>query len=71
MSMLNMTEEENKKEKDSKDELPELAGVNHKQGFTIANLIYAEKALCFLAIADKVDHQYIADRQTPPPDQLV
>lgn len=71
MTMLNMTEEETKKEKDSKDELPEIAGINHIHSFNIANLIYAEKALCFLSVADNVDHQYIADRQTPPPDQLV
>ncbi len=71
VSMLNMNEEESKKEKDTtEDDLLETAFLD-KQVQQLALVVITEHSVQLVASASLVQHQFIGDQHTPPPNSLV
>lgn len=69
ISMLNMTEEENKKEKETKEEDTDDSKeirLRHLQVY--GNSIILQTSLSYAHTHRLAQHQYSADQPTPPPD---
>ncbi|MFN8285878.1 MAG: hypothetical protein U0V74_03945 [Chitinophagales bacterium] len=67
VNMLSMTEEENKKEKDEKDD-NECKLTDHKHSIEVANHAFHTSNFGFVLAAEEISHQFIGESTTPPPD---
>ena len=70
VSMLNMTEEEDKKEKDEKDEKDDDESKLTGHGYVLAYVehAYHHGNFGFVLAEDEIQHQFIGESSTPPPD---
>lgn len=68
ISMLDMNEEETKKEKESKEDIDSTKDLRTKFSNTLTNISFTEKQFYFFGSKSRVNHQFIIELPTPPPD---
>jgi hypothetical protein len=71
IGMLSMNEEETKKEKESKEDVDYSKDIYPKNITVISPLAFTGKYIYFCCSKNRVNHQFIIELPTPPPDSLV
>jgi hypothetical protein len=69
MGMLNITEEETKKESNSKEEADLFKLTRNSLSFFTPALHVAGSGLYITESKIRITHQFISDNHTPPPDR--
>lgn len=68
VGMLNMTEEETKKEKESKEDSDYSKDIRQKIYSPITPVSFTGKRIYFSGSKNRVTHQFVIERPSPPPD---
>ncbi len=68
VTMMNMNEEETKKEKESKEDTECINDLRGKVAALAPNISFTEKQIYFSGSKSRVNHQFIIELPTPPPD---
>ena len=68
VSMLNMNEEETKKEKESKEDTEYANDIRMKLSTRINDFSLAGERTYFSDSKNRVNHQFVIENPTPPPD---
>ncbi len=66
--MLAMNEEETKKEKECKEDVDSTKDLRTKISTAFAFISFTEKHIYFSDSKNRVNHQFIIELPTPPPD---
>lgn len=68
VGMLNMNEEETKKEKESKEDVDDVKDILQKPYLSQAHLLLTGKHIYYSDSKNRISHQFIIESPTPPPD---
>lgn len=71
VGMLNMSEEETKKEKESKEEADHSKDIHSKISLTGLDISFIESRIYLADSKNRINHQFNIELPTPPPDSLV
>ena len=71
IGMVNMNEEETKKEKESKEDTDHSKEFHQKISSLIAAVSFADKHIYYCGSKSRISHQFVIELPTPPPDSLV
>ncbi len=71
IGMLSMNEEETKKEKESKEEADYSKDIYPKNSTLLSPVAFTGKYIYFCCSKSRINHQFIIELPTPPPDSLV
>jgi hypothetical protein len=70
VGMLNMTEEETKKEKESKEDTCFDKDLKFKISGIAIPAAFPSKRETYLASKNRIEHQFLSENPSPPPDYL-
>ncbi len=68
VGMLNMTEEETKKEKESKEDSDYSKDIRQKISSSFTPVSFTDKRIYFGSAKSRVTHQFVIEHPSPPPD---
>jgi hypothetical protein len=70
VGMLNMTEEETKKEKESKEDTCSDKDLKYKHSGFALHPTFPSIRETYLASKNRIEHQFLSENPSPPPDSL-